>query len=75
MQKMLNNMGGMGTKRLKKGRKGKKGKKGGRTTKGGGRGPQASGRAQPKGSKKPLVLPGLDEAFGDLGQPDGSKLN
>jgi signal recognition particle subunit SRP54 len=75
MQKMLNNMGGMGTKRLKKGRKGKKGKKGGRAQKGG-RPPAGSGRAQPKGMKKPLMLPGLEDTLDELKKgPGGAGLN
>jgi signal recognition particle subunit SRP54 len=70
MQKMLNNMGGMGTKRLKKGRKGKKGKKGGPGRKGG-RPPGGSGRALPKGTKKPLVLPGLDDTLEEIRRGSG----
>jgi signal recognition particle subunit SRP54 len=73
MQKMLNNMGGMGTKRLKgKNRKGKKGKKGrkdkvGRTA--------GSGRAQPKGTKKPLILPGLEDLKPPFDPDDPPSLN
>jgi signal recognition particle subunit SRP54 len=66
MQKMLNQMGGFGTKRLTKSRRkaGKRTKKG-KGGKGKGRSVKGGGRVTPKGSKK-LVLPDFEKELADL---------